>query len=566
MSFAARALIDFAQENGPRLSCRFDAPMAVLTAQTPGEVLPLLQRVETESNAGRWVAGFVGYEAAAAFDPALATQTPMPGLPLAAFAIYERCGDFTVPANETFSLEPWQADTGFAPYRGKIETIRRDIAAGNYYQTNLTYRLIAGFEGSAEALFHALHAAQPDGYAMLLDFGDWQIASTSPELFFDWNRRNGKLTTRPMKGTAPLANANTLQSDKNRAENLMIVDLLRNDMSRIADRVQVTELFREQNLSTVRQMVSTITAHTKPNTQLADIFTALFPCGSVTGAPKIAAMRAIRDLETSPRSFYCGALGIIKPGGDATFSVGIRGVSIMNGTATAGVGGGITWDSDAADEWAETEIKSRFLWRATAGFDLLETMRLDNGAYPLRHSHLARMADSAQHFGFDHHPKDIDAALTTLAKQNATGIFRVRLLSSRLGKVQTEIYPLEPNPEKITFQLAHAPINENDLFLRHKTTNRKIYDPFAPPPGVFDTLLYNSRGEITEFTRGNVVVEIDGRRLTPHINCGLLPGTLRAEMIARGQISEAVLSRDDLNRATRIWFINGLRRMIKARR
>ena len=577
------ASIDFPAGDNGRLRGRFEAPLEVLAAWHLDEVVPLLEAAGDHAKNGRWVAGMLAYEAAPAFDPAFKTACPDPNLPLAAFLVFEATADTVDPAGmpNSFSCTPWQNDTAYAAFERTIKAIRNQIAAGDYYQTNFSTRLRAGFTGDAEAFFHALCAAQPGSYAFYLDFGAWQIASVSPELFFAWDPQTGEIETRPMKGTAsPEAGAEALKtSAKDRAENLMIVDLLRNDISRIASDVRVSGLFAVEALPTVLQMTSTVTGTTRPGTGLADAFGALFPCGSVTGAPKIAAMQAIAAYETSPRGAYCGALGVIQPGGKAIFSVGIRTVTIASAKATCGVGSGIVWDSQCQEEFAEGRIKQRFIWRASADFDLLETLRLESGVYWLLQRHIGRMRRSASYFGLVFDEAGVLRALDTVAKSNPQGLFRVRLLVDRGGAITTEAFafvediaaakstPFPPVSESAKLvALATQPISSDDEFLRHKTTHRVVYDAFAPAsPQLFDTLLYNERGEITEFTRGNIVAELDGKLVTPPESCCLLPGTLRAELLANEVVSERVLTRDDLSRATALWFINGLRGIIPTR-
>jgi para-aminobenzoate synthetase/4-amino-4-deoxychorismate lyase len=349
----------------------------------------------------------------------------------------------------------------------------------------------------------------------------------------------------------------------------MIVDLLRNDLARVAatGTVRVPRLFETDALPTAWQMSSTVECATRPGTGLAEVFRALFPCGSVTGAPKVAAMAAIAAMEPSPRGAYCGAIGLIRPGGHATFNVGIRTVVLDRaaGRAECGIGSGIVFDSVAANEYAEWLVKRRFLLRASAGFELLETLALADGRYVLLERHLDRLAHGAEHFGFVHDCARVEAALDAIAAAHPAGNWRVRLLCDRNGTARAEAFALEPTPDEVAVVLASAPITGEPEFLLHKTTHRDAYAAFDPPPGVFDTLLWNARGELTEFTRGNVVVEIDGALVTPPLACGLLPGVLRAELLARGEIVERVVQVDELPRATALWFINGVRGMLPVR-
>ena len=573
-----KAHIDFPagpDEAGARLRLAFAAPLACYCAHAPDQVAGVLDAALAAARAGRWAVGWVAYEAAPAFDAALRVQPPATGWPLAAFAAYAAPAPPLADAGD-FSCGPWRTLTPMAQDLAAIDALRRRIAAGDFYQVNLTTRLRATFSGSAAALFEALRASQPDGYCIHLAHDDREILSVSPELFFDW-RPDGALLTRPMKGTAPrqadaaadAAAARALRaSAKERAENVMIVDLLRNDLARVAlaGSVRVPGLFEIDALPTAWQMSSRVTATTRPGVGLADVFAALFPCGSVAGAPKVAAMAAIAALEPAPRGAYCGAIGLIRPGGHATFNVGIRTVVLDRraGTAECGVGSGIVHDSAAAAEYAEWLVKRRFLLRASAGFELLETLALRAGRCVLADRHLARLAAGAAHFGFAYDPDRARAALAAVAAQ-ASGDCIVRLLCDRQGRMRTECAALGEAPAEARAILAAAPIAGEPDFLLHKTTERSAYRPFDPPAGIFDTLLWNDRGELTEFTRGNLVVEIDGARLTPPLSCGLLPGTQRAAMLARGEIAEGVVRVADLARARALWFINSVRGCIPVR-
>jgi para-aminobenzoate synthetase/4-amino-4-deoxychorismate lyase len=553
----------------------FAAPRDTLVAWRESEVAAALDAAFEAARAGRWAVGFVAYEAAPAFDRAYCVRPSEGALPLAAFAVFDApAAQPLAGANDAFQCGLWRIATSEAEACAAIERLRRQIADGAFYQVNLTTRLRAAFAGSGAAFFAALHAAQPHGYGLYLDGGDWEILSVSPELFFDW-RPDGALVTRPMKGTAPrhadaqrdaAAAAALRASAKERAENLMIVDLLRNDLARIArlGSVRAHRLFELDRLPTVWQMSSTVACVTRPGLRLSDVFAALFPCGSVTGAPKIAALHAIAALEPSPRGVYCGALGLIRPGGHATFSVGIRTVVIdrRQGLAECGVGSGIVFDSAPAAEYAEWLAKRRFLLRATAGFELLETLLLEQGRYFLRERHLARLIAAAEHFGFPCDPASVAAVLDALAAAHPHGAWRVRLLLDRCGQARCEIFPLEPLPGNPVVMLATQPIAASE-FLHFKTTERSAYAPFAPPPGVFDTLLWNAEGELTEFTRGNLVVELDGRRITPPLEAGLLPGVMRAELLARGEIVEDTVRVADLARASALWFINSVRGWVR---
>ena len=570
--------LDFPSATG-RLRYGFSNPVEILVARSLNEVATVIARAEHLADRGLWVTGLVRYEAAPAFDAAFRVRQADGAMPLAVFAAYTAPDAIVATANPAgdAACGPWRMTTSRADFDAGIAAIGNSIADGDYYQLNFTTRLRARFAGDSRVFFQALCAAQPDAYCARLDGGDWQVLSVSPELFFEWTP-DRQLITRPMKGTAARhtdadADAQAAQelsaSAKERAENLMIVDLLRNDLSRIAETgsVQVPKLFEVEALPTAWQMTSTVSCKTRSDVGLVDVFRALFPCGSVTGAPKVAAMQAIAALENSPRGAYCGAIGLIRPGGHALFSVGIRTVSINGrGEAECGIGSGITADSTANGEYAEWLIKRRFLLRASASFELLETLRLRAGEYWLLARHMARLQDGAEHFGFTLNRQRVHAALEQLAAQHPTGAWRVRLLVDRHGAARTECNALEQGLSEVNVVLAATPIESSCEALYYKTTARDVYAPHAScAPGIFDTLLFNERDEITEFTKGNVVVELDGQRVTPPVSCGLLPGVLRAEMLAKGEVTERIITRADLGRVTGLWFVNSVRGMLPAR-
>ena len=623
-----RAFIDFPPDNakGQRLRARFESPLALLTAWLPEQVLPLLAELEKHAAQGHWCLGALAYEAASAFDAKLISHPARPGWPLAQFAVFDTAlpwpaGDASSQSMDAEANPAWQFSMTERDYASKVESARQAMAAGDCYQINLTGRLEADFSGDVADWMARLQAAQPDGYALWLDWGDRQFLSASPELFFDWRpdtssnaaktAATGYLSCKPMKGTAP-RNADPLQdaaakqtladSAKERAENVMIVDLLRSDMGRIAvaGSVQVEQLFEIQALPTVWQMTSTITARTRPATTLIDIFSALFPCGSITGAPKASAMQWITRLEDGARGVYCGAAGVIKPGGAATFNVPIRSVmleknphqlqseqqnSLKNSPqksaqdtaksselntawqAVYGVGSGITFYANAKDEWIELAHKSRLLERSTQAFDVLETLRLEDGNYWLLELHLARMAQSASYFGYRWDKLEVTAALQALAQKHNAGCWRVRLCTSRSGAISLAAFALEVTPEPVFFKInldALDTRSSNAEFVQHKTTRRQHYDQRLLPD-CFDTLLLNERGEFTEFTRGCLALRIDGEWLTPALQSGLLPSTYRTYLIAEKRISQAVLTPADLQRADGVAFFNSVRGWLAAK-
>jgi len=476
----------------------------------------------------------------------------------------------------------WHSRLKRADFDEHMASIHQAIAAGEYHQVNYTTSLHAEFAGDASALFDRLLRAQPGGYAAFIDTGNEQVLSVSPELFFDWDGASGggQILTRPMKGTA--ARGTTPEDDaaqiaalksspKERAENVMIVDLLRNDLSRIAQphSVQVPALFTVHSLPTVHQMVSDVSAQTRPGTTLADVFGALFPCGSITGAPKARAMQEICALEPEPRGVYCGAVGVVRPGGHATFNVAIRTVSLRGGQARCGLGSGITSDATADAEWQEWQIKQRFLTRASQPFKLLETFKLQNGVFHNLAAHLARLSRTAGHFGYPFDKAHIDAALDDQRRAVVPDDtpWRVRLQLDALGAPNVELFKKNSTLVPVTIALAATPFEAfQSEFTRFKTTRRAHYDAFAPTdPAVFDTLLYNPAGELTECTRGNIAFLMEGRWVTPPLRCGLLGGVGRQLALQEGRLHEAVLRVTDLPRVQALAFVNSLRGWVDAR-
>ena len=589
---APTALIDFPprQAGGQRVRWRMQRPTRWLVAHDPGQVPGLLDAAHALSQQGHWAVGWVAYEAAPGLDPCLPVKALPPGQPYAVFAIFDHAEpwDGKAPSGPAWQLGPWAPTLGDAEVAQRIEQVRELIQAGEVYRVNLTDRLSGVFEGGHEALvpcFAALRRSQPDGFSLMLDAraacrAPGVVMSVSPELFFDWD--GDQLTTRPMKGTAArsddatadaAAAAHLLSSAKERAENLMIVDLLRNDLSRIAQvgSVKVPSLFDVQALPTVWQMTSTITATARLGLRLSEAFAALFPCGSVTGAPKRQAMHHIARLEASPRGVYCGAVGFMAPGGQVTFNVPIRTVLLHTPppqapwSAHCGVGSGITLDAEPESELREWRAKQAFLHRAAQPFRLLESLRLDNGAMPLLARHLARMRASALHFAWpwqaaweDH----IRQALQGAAQAHPEGVFKLRLLLDPAGEVEVQAAALV-DPISTVVALASRPMPPADDFIRHKTTLRSAYDAFPPPAGCLDTLLFNEHGELTEFTIGNVALQLGGQWFTPPLSADLLPGVMRAALLAEGALTERRLTLDDLRAAEAIELLNGVRHRIR---
>lgn len=571
------ALIDFSVPSADLapVTLAFATPEQELVARTPPEVLAVLETVEELAACGFWCVGYLRYEAAAAFDHKVPLHAP--DGPLAYFAIHRSPAPFPDMTRDIDRAVHWQRTIERQEFDRSVARIRNAIAAGEVYQVNYTARLAAGYAGDSFDLFCALRRSQPRSNAAFIATPEEDVLSVSPELFFDWN--GATLTCAPMKGTAARGataeidarNARELRdSAKERAENVMVVDLVRNDLSRIAQpgSVQVPRLFDCQAWPTVWQMVSQIVARTRQGTTLSQVFASLFPCGSITGAPKLRAMHWIQKLEAGPRGIYCGAIGVVQPGGAARFNVPIRTVTLREGQASCGIGSGITWNSAAPSEWSEWSHKASFLDQASEPFQLLQTLGVHEGECRNLDMHLDRLAAASTHFGF---PLDRDAVRRKIVQsvlQAAVADARVRICLDCRGIATVEIFPLPPVPQEAPpVRLATRPICAPAAFLRHKTTRRAHYDPFeSGTAGAFDTLLWNPQGEVTEFTRGSVVIERrSGERVTPPLGSGLLDGVGRTLALAAGEAREEIVKVAELAAARRLWFVNSLRGWIEVR-
>lgn len=574
------------QQQGPLLSFEFSSakgeiepltfsdPHKVIIANTIEEVLPCFQMIQDAIDDGYYAAGFLSYESASAFDSAYQVSE-VHSMPLLWFGIFSEPHHMSLNSTGNYSLTKWHSSVDMDEYHASIMSIKESIENGDTYQTNYTIRLNSEFRGDDIALFQKLKKAQRSNYCAYLNTGEHSILSASPELFF--HLEGDQVTTRPMKGTIERgksfaedeANASWLyHSEKNRAENVMIVDLLRNDLGIVAEpgTVHVPKLFEIEQYPTVHQMTSTIAATISENIQLVDIFKALFPCGSITGAPKISTMEIISNLEKTPREVYCGAIGYITPNQEAIFNVPIRTVVIdqKSGHATYGVGGGITWDSTTEGEYHEVLAKASLLETDRPDFQLLESFLLKDGEYFLPEEHLTRLKKSAQYFGITFDLENTQKALHDFGRKYGLGSFKIRLLIDKNGELTLESQPITQFKTPLEVALADKPLDKNNPFLYHKTTNRAVYSSFQKKYShVFDVLLWNEDGELTEFTNGNVVLEIDGILWTPPIDSGLLGGTYRERLLKEGTIHEKVLTIEDLRKSKQIWFINSVRKWLE---
>ncbi|OHX53267.1 aminodeoxychorismate synthase, component I [Planococcus salinarum] len=570
-------LFEFRNADGIVEPLAFSNPVRILQTHNIGEVAGILKQLDEAADQGYYAAGFVSYEAAPAFNAAMEVR-PAGDFPLVWFGIFEKphhpepTGLAESSGPTDYHVSDWQMAGTPEAYKEGIRKIKQAIEEGDTYQVNYTERLHADFRGSDAAFYRQLARNQQAGYGAYLNIGNQRILSASPELFFRVD--NGRLTTKPMKGTA--ARGRTLEEDKERiaellasekeqAENLMIVDLLRNDMSRLAKKgtVKVDRLFEVETYPTVHQMTSTIEAELAPELDILDWFKALFPCGSITGAPKISTMHTIAELEATPREAYCGAIGFVTPDKNAVFNVPIRTVIIdaNEGTARYGVGGGVTWDSTSEGEFRELQTKAEVLTARRPAFQLLESLKLENGHYPLLAYHMTRLVESAAYFSFPADRSSIGDHLSRIAAENPAGSYKVRLLLDRDGNISIEAQETAAIAEPVKCALAAAPVDSGNAFLYHKTTYRQVYEEAVEkkPPEAFSVLLWNENEELTEFAIGNVVVEKDGEFFTPPVSCGLLPGTFRQQLLDAGEITEKILRKEELGEWDAVWFINSVR-------
>lgn len=570
-------LLDDARAHGPVPSRLYQNPVDVIVAHDAVGVWAALARLKEET---RHVAGFMSYEVATALEGRVADLPVAEDFPLLWFGVFEeyqqlsaeRLAQSLPDAAGGWVSRP-QPRVSRQDYRDVLAKVKGYIEAGDIYQANLTFQNDVDIMGHPLAIYAGLRQRAKAGYGGVVWTGQDWVLSLSPELFFALH--DGKVTTKPMKGTAARQSDAALDAEairqlradpKQRAENLMIVDLLRNDLSRVAEpgSVSVPDLFSVESYPTVHQMTSTVTAQLGEGRDVTDLLTAIYPCGSITGAPKIRAMEVIGEVEAGPRGIYTGSIGRIDPNGDAAFNVAIRTLRIKNGAmrATLGLGGGIVADSREGEEWEECLAKGRFV-ADPRRFDLVETMRFDPaGGIMLLDRHIARMGESARAFGipFDRHNarNQLQAATFRIA-----GSRKVRLMLSASGQIAIEIGLLPPAPEgAAVVALTRLSVSSDDFRLRHKTTDRAFYDEARKASGCFEVAFVDGAGFLTEGSFTNLFVKGDGVLLTPPLSRGLLPGVLRAEMIETGLAQEAELKPSDLGQG---FFIgNGCRGLLPA--
>jgi len=555
----------------------FKSPCKVISTNRVEEVISHVRQVEKATwKDGLYAAGFISYEASPAFDPSLRVKDDGE-FPILWYGLFEKVSEITVlPEFEGSAPDvSWQTPVKSEEYLRYLRAIREFIRNGDTYQVNFTYRMMARTDVDPWTLFLAIAGFDDAPFAAFLETDDWAVCSFSPELFL---RIDGeRIESRPMKGTAARGlwfeddqekAALLRSSEKERAENVMIVDMVRNDLGRIAlsGSVHVPSLFEVEKYPTVWQMTSTVCARTHEG--LDRILEATFPPASITGAPKCRTMDIITELESSPRRIYTGTIGFVIPGHRAQFNVAIRTILFHKSTGNAeyGVGGGIVWDSKPYAEYQECLTKTRVLKPTARNFDLIETILWSpQNGFSLMGYHMKRLAQSAVYFGFQVDLKKIHDELTNVASGLSSGASRLRLLVSRHGKIRCEAIPIESTSMPFGHVvLARNPIDNRDVFLYHKTTRRGVYeDALRMSPGSNDVLLFNEYNQITESTIANVAVEIGDVLYTPPLHCGLLSGTQRAWMLDHGQLQERSISVQEALLCSNVYLLNSVRGMHK---
>ena len=559
-------LFDDARADGasPRL---YREPRETIVARKLDEVLPALEQLRSGLRGGMHAAGYLAYEAGHAFDPKLRDAARQGEGPLLCFGLFD---GYETPELASLLPSPEGAYVGrpiprlsAAEHGAAVERIREHLFAGDFYQANLTFGCDVAVAGDPLALYARLRRSSQAGWGGVLNHDDGVIISLSPEQFFAI--RDGMIEARPMKGTAPRrfdpgadrAEAEELAADeKQRAENLMIVDLMRNDLSRVsvAGSVEVPELFAVETYPTLHQLVSRIHSRLRVECDAIDVLRTIFPCGSVTGAPKVAAINALAAIEPEPRGAYTGSMGWIEPNrhgdpGNAAFNVLIRTLEWHRGAAKAqlGLGSGLVVDSEPSNEWAECLLKGDFVRREAQDFDLIETMGFDpsEGIIELER-HLDRMKSSAEDldFQFDRHAARNELQAATFGRKHRA---MVRLLLSRTGAMAIQLKSYD-DPEQVPVRVAlrPLPVDRQDFRLRYKTTDRRFLDLTRQQAGEYETIFVDPDGQLTEGSRTSIFVERDGTLLTPPLSRGLMPGLLRAKLIEEGRAEEAELTPADL--------------------
>ena len=560
-----KTVIDF-RALGERYT--FTQPIKELKTRNVAEVADLLAQVERYQEQGYYVVGYVSYEAAPAFEEKLAVhKLPLLGEYLLYFTVHDRVETSPIPLTyeEVDLPSKWQEETSAENYEKAIAQIHHHLRQGDTYQVNYTVQLKQDLNANPFAIYNRMVVEQEAGYNAYVEHDEMAVISMSPELFFEQNDR--ELTTRPMKGTTQrgvtdqedLAQASWLEQDsKNRSENMMIVDLLRNDMNRISEvgSEHVERLCQVEQYSTVWQMTSTIESQLRLDVDLVAIFRSLFPCGSITGAPKIATMEIIKDLEPQPRGVYCGTIGLLLPNGRRIFNVAIRTIQLHQGKAIYGVGGGITWDSTWESEYREVHQKAAVLYRKQARFKLITTGRISQKQLLFEDQHLERLTKASRYFAYPFDPEELRQKIEEECQAcDSHQDYRLRISLSKSGEMELSrqiLTPLSPSFCKAKLCLQEADLNQS--FTYFKTTHRPHLSL-----GEQEKIYHNKSGELLETPIGNLVLKIAGKLYTPPIRLGILPGIYRQHLLETGQVKEKIMTLADLNQAEAIYGCNAVR-------
>ena len=560
-----KTVIDF-RTLGERYT--FTQPIKELKTRNVAEVADLLAQVERYQEQGYYVVGYVSYEAAPAFEAKLAVhKAPLLAEYLLYFTVHDSVETSPIPLiyDEVDLPSNWQEVTSAANYEKAIAQIHHHLRQGDTYQVNYTVQLKQDLSANPFAIYNRMVVEQEAGYNAYVEHDEMAVISMSPELFFEQNDR--ELTTRPMKGTTQrgvtdhedLEQASWLEQDpKNRSENMMIVDLLRNDMNRISEvgSEHVERLCQVEQYSTVWQMTSTIKSWLRPDVDLVTIFRSLFPCGSITGAPKIATMEIIKELEPQPRGVYCGTIGLLLPNGRRIFNVAIRTIQLNQGKAIYGVGGGITWDSTWESEYREVHQKAAVLYRKQARFQLITTGKISKKNLLFEEQHIERLRKAGRYFAFSFDVEDLKQKIEEECQAcDINQDYRLRISLSKSGEIAVDCQALEPlSPTFCQAKLCLQEANLQQAFTYFKTTHRPHLNL-----GKHEKIYHNTRGELLETSIGNLVLKIDGKLYTPPIRLGILPGIYRQHLLETGQLEEKVLTFADIDQAEAIYGCNAVR-------
>ncbi|MEC8148419.1 MAG: chorismate-binding protein [Pseudomonadota bacterium] len=557
---------------------RYRQPVTVFVARNLNEVCDVVSNVEkTVNDYNLHAVGFVSYEASPAFNSDMIVCEAK-GFPFACFALFDKYEIVGQVRSSSATEKPfWSCAISLQDYMKKVIAIKELIESGDIYQINYTTQFRAEID-DFEQFFYDFVSDEP--YACFIDTSEFQVLSASPELFFELEEN--VIRSKPMKGTAPRFDSLKLdnesrdqlaESEKNKAENLMITDMMRNDLSKIAKlgSVSVRNAFQVEKYSTVWQMTSTIEAYTKAS--LLEIFRALFPCSSITGAPKNKSMEYIKFFEKKPRGIYTGAIGIIRPNRKAVFSVAIR--TALRDQATGGTvygsGGGIVWDSKPVPEFKEVNYKTRILKtvRNDHNFHLFETMQLQHKlGIKFLNRHLKRLEMAANFFGINFSKKKVLEFLEAeIISQGIEYDARLKLALDIYGKFSLFCSKIKKPFEKDqVVQFAVTPVDKKDIYLYYKTNFRDNYDRAqSEVPSDIEPILFNQDFQVTETNISNIVYEKDGELFTPPVECGLLPGVLRDKLLEDSTIREKAITKNDLLKVNNLFLINSLRGWRNAR-